>query len=180
MYKDDYHETFCFCCLSLRSSGVRDRARGHICSISVFVWRSLSFTYGDILNRLHIPPFSGLVVAIAMLPWCIFMGATYPFMMAFLEEHYPEEKNGFSFLYLANVIGAMTGTLFTALFLIEIFGFQNTLLIAACMNFTVTILAVLLGISFRHNRLSNTSDPSKISEKKHQLGHPLKILQYLI
>ena len=118
--------------------------------------------------------FSGLVVAIAMLPWCIFMGATYPFMMAFLEEHYPEEKNGFSFLYLANVIGAMTGTLFTALFLIEIFGFQNTLLIAACMNFTVTILAVLLGISFRHNRLSNTSDPSKISEKKHQLGTPLE------
>jgi len=118
--------------------------------------------------------FSGLVIAVAMLPWCIFMGTTYPFMMAFLEEHYPEEKNGFSFLYLANVIGAMTGTLFTALFLIEIFGFQHTLLIAACMNFTVTLLAVLLGISFRHNRLSNTPDPSKISEKKHQLGTSLE------
>jgi tetratricopeptide (TPR) repeat protein/predicted membrane-bound spermidine synthase len=114
--------------------------------------------------------FSGLVIAFAMLPWCIFMGATYPFMMAFLEEHYQEEKNGFSFLYLANVIGAMTGTLFTALFLIEIFGFQHTLFIAACMNFTVTLLAVLLGISFRHKNLSVTIDHSKVSEKKHKLG----------
>lgn len=97
--------------------------------------------------------FSGLLIAITMVPWCIFMGTTYPFMMAFLKEHYPEEKTGFSFLYLANVIGAMAGTLFTALFLIEIFGFKNTLWIAACMNFTVALLAVLIGISFRRKRL---------------------------
>lgn len=118
--------------------------------------------------------FSGLVIAVAMLPWCIFMGATYPFMMAFLEEHYQEEKNGFSFLYLANVIGAMTGTLFTALFLIEIFGFQHTLFIAAFMNFTVALLAVLLGISFRNNHISSILDPLKIFEEKHQLGTTLE------
>ena len=112
--------------------------------------------------------FSGLVVAIAMLPWCIFMGTTYPFMMAFLEEHYQKEKSGFSFLYLANVIGAMTGTLFTALFMIEIFGFQNTLFIAACINFTVALLAVLLGASFRNRRRSHTIDASKAVEKKYQ------------
>jgi spermidine synthase len=118
--------------------------------------------------------FSGLLIAMAMVPWCIFMGTTYPFMMAFLEEHYKEEKNGFSFLYLANVIGAMTGTLFTALFLIEIFGFKQTLLIAACMNFTVALLAVLLGISFRNNRLSGTFDPSKVSGKQQQIGTSLE------
>jgi spermidine synthase len=112
--------------------------------------------------------FSGLAIAVAMLPWCIFMGTTYPFMMAFLKEHYQDENNGFSFLYLANVIGAMIGTLFTALFLIEIFGFQHTLLIAACMNFTVALLAILLGISFRNNHESRILDPLKVSEKKHQ------------
>jgi len=102
--------------------------------------------------------FSGLFIALAMVPWCIFMGTTYPFMMSFLEEHYPGEKNGFSFLYLANVIGAMAGTLITALFLIELFGFKNTLFIAACMNFTVALLAVLLGLSFRQNLLSDSHD----------------------
>ena len=118
--------------------------------------------------------FSGLLIAVAMLPWCIFMGTTYPFMMAFLEEHYPEKKNGFSFLYLANVIGAMIGTLLTALFLIEIFGFKHTLFIAACMNFTVSLLAVLLGISFRHNRLSSILATSKVSEKKHQIEEDIE------
>ena len=118
--------------------------------------------------------FSGLVIAIAMLPWCVFMGTTYPFMMAFLEEHYPEEKNGFSFLYLANVIGAMTGTLFTALFMIEIFGFQNTLFIAASMNLTVAFLAVSLGLSFRAQRLPETINASKAIEKETQ---PTTILE---
>ncbi len=118
--------------------------------------------------------FSGLVIAVAMLPWCIFMGATYPFMMAFLEEHFQEEKNGFSFLYLANVIGAMTGTLFTALFLIEIFGFQHTLFIAACMNFTVALLAVLMGISFRHKHESRTIGHSKVSKREHHLEKPVE------
>jgi spermidine synthase len=118
--------------------------------------------------------FSGLLIAIVMVPWCIFMGTTYPFMMAFLEEHYPEEKNGFSFLYLANVIGAMTGTLFTALVLIEIFGFQNTLFIAACMNFTVALLAVLLGVSFGKKHLSSAFEASEESGKKHQTGASLE------
>lgn len=112
--------------------------------------------------------FSGVVIAITMLPWCIFMGTTYPFMMAFLEEHYPDEKNGFSFLYLANVIGAMLGTLFTALFLIELFGFQHTLFIAACMNFTVALLAVFLGITFR-KQMPGLSDTSKASSDAQQI-----------
>jgi len=112
--------------------------------------------------------FSGLVVAIAMLPWCFFMGTTYPFMMAFLEEHYQEEKNGFSFLYLANVMGALTGTLFAAFIMIEIFGFQNTLFIAACMNFTVALLAVMLGASFHHQHSSVTLNSSQATQKEHQ------------
>jgi predicted membrane-bound spermidine synthase len=121
---------------------------------------------------------SALVVTIAMLPWCIFMGATYPFMMAFLEECNQKEKNGFSFLYLANVIGAMTGTLFTALFMIEILGFRNTLFISACLNLTVALLAVLLGASSHQERSSSTVALSEMPAKKRQpsthLGKSLK------
>lgn len=117
--------------------------------------------------------FSGIVIALAMLPCCVLMGATYPFLLAFLEEHYSKEKSGFSFLYLANMIGALAGILLTSLFLIELFGFQHTLLIAACMNFIVALLAVWTGIRFCHIQLSGLPDAVKLSENKYQGAHAI-------
>ena len=66
--------------------------------------------------------FSALLIAASILPWCTAMGATIPLMMAFIRERDPESTTGFSFLYLANVIGAMCGTLVTAMVLVELFG----------------------------------------------------------
>ena len=63
------------------------------------------------------------------------MGATFPLMMAFIKERDPESKAGFSFLYLANVIGAVSGTILTADVFVELFGFHHTLLIAGLTNF---------------------------------------------
>ena len=53
--------------------------------------------------------FSALVLGISILPWCILMGFTYPFMMAFIREVDEGNRTSFSYLYLANVIGAMLG-----------------------------------------------------------------------
>src|SRR5215831_1314282 len=72
---------------------------------------------------------SAVIIAVSVLPWCIFMGATFPFMMAFVREN-QSDRQSFSFLYVANVIGAMTGALMTAAVLIELFGFHGTLWIA--------------------------------------------------
>ena len=30
---------------------------------------------------------SAMVLAVSILPWCFFMGATFPFMMAYVREH---------------------------------------------------------------------------------------------
>jgi spermidine synthase len=92
---------------------------------------------------------SAFVLASSMLPWCFLMGTTFPLVMAFVKEMRSEENTGFSFLYLANVIGAMTGTMITAIFLIELLGFRSTLLVAACGNFLITALAVGLGLQYR-------------------------------
>jgi len=105
---------------------------------------------------------SALAITLAMLPWCVFMGATYPLMMAFLEKYYPQEKTSFSFLYFANVIGAMAGTLCTALFMIELFGFRNTLFLGADMNVLVATAAFLLGLRHRHP----AADPPAEKKKK--------------
>jgi spermidine synthase len=90
--------------------------------------------------------FSALIISVSLLPWCFLMGTTFPLMMAFIKE---QETSGaatsFSFLYLANVIGAMCGTLITADVLVELIGFKNTLLLAGCTNFLIAAISVSLG-----------------------------------
>lgn len=81
---------------------------------------------------------SAVVLAFSILPWCICMGATFPFMMAFVREKDAGNTESFSFLYVANVLGAMTGAFLTAIALVELFGFQHTLWIAALGNFCIT------------------------------------------
>jgi spermidine synthase len=88
---------------------------------------------------------SALVLSLSILPWCILMGSTFPAMMAFLNDLEPSETTTFSFLYTANVLGALAGTLMTAVALIEFFGFHTTLVIAGSLNGLVALLALTLG-----------------------------------
>jgi MFS family permease len=80
---------------------------------------------------------SAIFIVVAILPWCVMMGATFPLMMAFVRQIDPANRNSFSFLYLANVVGAMVGTAVTALVLVELFGFYGTYVIAANCNFLI-------------------------------------------
>jgi predicted membrane-bound spermidine synthase len=89
---------------------------------------------------------SALVLAASMLPWCVFMGATFPLMMAFIREQECRETTGFSFLYLANVLGAMCGTFLASLVCLELLGFHGTLWVAAAGNFTIALISLSLGL----------------------------------
>jgi spermidine synthase len=89
--------------------------------------------------------FSALVLAFSILPWCFFMGTTYPLMMAYIREQEDHEAQSFSFLYVANVLGSMSGTLLTAVVFIELFGLHATLRLAAAGNFCIALVACLLG-----------------------------------
>lgn len=91
---------------------------------------------------------SALVLGASILPWCVAMGATFPLVMAFVKEVDRRQTTSFSFLYLANVIGAMTGTALTAVVLIELLGFRATLAVGAAVNLGIAGLSVWLG--FRH------------------------------
>jgi predicted membrane-bound spermidine synthase len=87
---------------------------------------------------------SALVLAVSIFPFCFFMGVTFPFMMAYIREGENPDAQSFSFLYTANVLGAMSGTLLTALVLIEMFGFGATLRIAATGNFCIALVSAAL------------------------------------
>src|SRR5271170_4900195 len=88
---------------------------------------------------------SALVLAASILPWCICMGATFPWMMAYVREEEAQNADSFSYLYFANVLGAMTGTILTAVVLVEVLGFHHTLAFAAAGNFAIAALSAKIG-----------------------------------
>lgn len=88
---------------------------------------------------------SGLCIAAALLPWCACMGATLPVGMQAVRSARLESERSFSYLYVANISGALLGTL-VPLFLIELRGFRGTLLIGAALNFSVASTAMLMAL----------------------------------
>lgn len=93
------------------------------------------------MDSLRYLVFSAVLLKVSILPWCVCMGATFPFMMAYVREQDRRNSESFSFLYVANVLGAMIGTLVTALVLVELFGFSQTLGIAAVGNFSIALIS---------------------------------------
>jgi predicted membrane-bound spermidine synthase len=81
---------------------------------------------------------SAILLSAAILPWATLMGTTYAFAMGALRG---SDERGFSYLYLANVLGAALGTLVSALALIELLGFKHTLYVAALANTAIFALA---------------------------------------
>ncbi|MBI4748913.1 MAG: fused MFS/spermidine synthase [Acidobacteria bacterium] len=81
------------------------------------------------------------------------MGATFPLMMAYVKARETENTTSFSYLYLANVIGAMCGTLITSVFLIELLGFSRTLWVAGVSNFLIAGISFELGRRHREPQL---------------------------
>lgn len=89
---------------------------------------------------------SGVWVAMALTPWCTAMGATIPVgMQAIREMRQTDASRSFSYLYMANVTGAVIGTRIP-LFLIELYGFRGTLRIGALCNAVLAALAGALGL----------------------------------
>jgi spermidine synthase len=92
---------------------------------------------------------SAIFIVAAILPWCTMMGATFPLMMSFVRQTDPANQTSFSFLYVANVMGAMVGTAMTALVLVELFGFSATFTIAATINCLIAAVSFLLAWVYR-------------------------------
>jgi spermidine synthase len=80
---------------------------------------------------------AGVWLACSLVPWCACMGATIPLgMFAIRSDKRLESRRSFSFLYLANVLGAVAGALIPLL-LIEVFGFTVTLRFGMLLNLVV-------------------------------------------
>jgi spermidine synthase len=85
---------------------------------------------------------SGGWITLTLLPYAICMGATFPLAMAAMRgSPGVGGRRAFSYLYLANVLGAAAGTLAAGFVLIELLGFRRTLYVAASFNLLLAICA---------------------------------------
>ena len=103
---------------------------------------------------------SGVWLAATMVPFCACMGATIPVaMFAIRKRQQAGDRRSFSFLYLANVLGAVLGS-FLPLLLIEPYGFHKTLRIGAVLNVAIAVSAFVVTLASRpvQPRVSSPSD----------------------
>jgi spermidine synthase len=92
---------------------------------------------------------SGAWVALTLVPWCTCMGATIPLAMESIKRNFQSESSSsFSYLYVANVVGATLGAI-VPLLLIEMFGFRGTLRVGAVLNETLALSAFVLSTRMR-------------------------------
>jgi spermidine synthase len=105
---------------------------------------------------------SAAIILLAMVPFCLCMGTTFPFMMQAIRGDRGSE-DGFSYLYLANVLGALAGTLLTPVALVELLGFRGTLVVGLVANWCAAAVAF---------RLSLHKDAGQIIESAPQLQVP--------
>jgi spermidine synthase len=88
---------------------------------------------------------SGTVVFAGLFPFCACMGATFPVAMTAVKQAFPGQfSTSFSYLYLANLLGAVTGCICTAFLMIELLGFQGSLFVAVVLNFTIAGFAYVV------------------------------------
>jgi len=114
---------------------------------------------------------SGISVALTLVPWCACMGATIPLAMLAIRKRWSGgSRRSFSYLYLANVLGAVIGAS-VPLLLIELYGFRGTLKIGAACNGLLALSALVLSLGRsapEPNSLAQTE--SLAQDAAHQLS----------
>ena len=104
---------------------------------------------------------AGAWLALTMIPWCACMGATIPLAMyAIRRDPRTASQQSFSFLYVANLVGAVAGALIPLLF-IETYGFRGTLHIGTVLNFAVALGAGLLSLSAGQSAPAPSATPEQ-------------------
>jgi spermidine synthase len=109
---------------------------------------------------------AGIWLAFTLIPWCSCMGATIPLAMhAIRSNKNLESKRSFSFLYLANVLGAVAGAL-VPLLLIELWGFSGTLEVGTVLNIAICAGALWLANQQTEQEAASNADTIASTESQ--------------
>lgn len=121
---------------------------------------------------------AGAWLVLTLLPWCACMGATIPLaMFAIRSDRRYETRRSFSFLYLANVLGAAAGAVIPLL-LIEMLGFHRTLCVGASLNAAIALSAVLLTVAPSSRKARVMARPAETTGAEPKEGNWLLVLLF--
>lgn len=102
-------------------------------------------------------------IAITLIPWCFCMGATFPIGMQVVKNHFHQHQHtSFSYLYVANVLGAFAGALIPLL-IIENIGFHLTLVFGASLNALIALMVFTIKIPAATKNATSSADSSTTS-----------------
>src|SRR5580704_15574769 len=122
---------------------------------------------------------SGVWMALTLVPWCACMGATIPVaMFAIRSDARYEARRSFSFLYLANVLGAVAGAV-VPLFLIELYGFHGTLRVGSLLNATIAASAFAVTLVSRGRTERTDSQPPAVVYAEMDQGKSILVLLFM-
>ncbi len=122
---------------------------------------------------------AGLWVGFTLAPWCALMGATIPVAMRAIGQTLPREASrSFSYLYMANVTGAVVGTVLP-LFLIELLGFRGTLSVGTVFNCSIALAALLLSRTAPKVAVAEPAEPAAEPASSASPGGSLLLLLFL-
>src|SRR6202167_6255986 len=117
---------------------------------------------------------AGVWVACSRIPWCACMGATIPLgMFAIRSDKRLDGQHSFSFLYLANVFGAVLGAMIPLLF-VELWGFTGTLRLGMLLNLAICGAALALSGKAMPIISGNNNDDPKRRDAPFQASRVLR------
>lgn len=117
---------------------------------------------------------SGIGICIAILPWTVAMGMTYPLVLSFIDELKIQNARSFGLLYTANTLGAVAGAVVPVFILIELLGFKNTLMCGAVINCSIALSAFFWGL--RHVPSSSLAAANSANAKALETVSAIDIL----
>jgi spermidine synthase len=122
---------------------------------------------------------SGICIALTLIPWCACMGATIPLAMLAIRERYAKKsERSFSYLYLANILGAVVGATIPLL-LIELYGFRNTLRIGAACNGLLALSALILSAESSEKSGEQSAEHRGERRGEHRGEHRRDVASYV-
>jgi predicted membrane-bound spermidine synthase len=99
-------------------------------------------------------------------------GRDIPLAMAAIRSAFrAKSPSSFSYLYSANVLGAVVGTLGPAFVFIEMLGFSKTLLLAAALNAVIAVVAFALAFTRRKSAMESSAAKSPATGLDPLAGH---------
>ena len=86
-----------------------------------------------------------ILAAIVLVVPTVLMGGTLPAAARAVETNEDNARRNVALLYGANTLGAVTGTLVSTFFALEVFGNRKTLLVAVLVNLVIAVVARSVG-----------------------------------